>query len=1093
MIKQYFFACIMVFALVACSRNGDVGKVSVTIPASNLMHQRNSAMATTPPLQSVIVNVRPVAGGTPQVIHQDYKSSVVSDLTFEFDGVPTGDILVQVLAVYANTGGGMQIAYGDTTIAFPTVSSALVTLGSTNITKQTYLAGRVQLSGGSYPTGTLVASFTPGTGKPAMVVDSKPIVSGWFNIFAVNGTGAAFDYILKETGTQIFTGLNPNLSTDAAGVTCTATSLSGGCPFSQFAQDRLKVSKPASYSHNGDITNSLIQANSPTDYVLGFFGNLSGGTRNVCYANDVYEAIPRIFADATLSQPLEVKFTSGTSAQVTVAGGGNSSFSSAALYTNGATSVCDSSQLASGHALTLNHTLLGDSDENFGGFNSPWMMVQPFNQNGNQYVSVVTNPAYNTTATFASGATTATLNAAFTPLVGSTITGTGISATITAVTTSSAGVYAVTLSTATSASGSSQPVTLQQPYAQLQWSLLPGIAFTYSSLSLSSSSTSVNVPTIAEPIVQGLYVRDQTNPSAIANGTTVSSVTGTSPYVVSLSGTPTTAGTDTLSFSYISGVEVWARPIYNGQATTNGSTDVVISPAYATSALVGQPISGDNIPSNATVVAVVDSSHITISAVATGSTTNGRVMIGNSSYGGGKDDCTALSSQGFILVTPNGVDPAVGKYSFSGLSGLPVGSNVGYQFALCAAVGTGTTKTYLGSYVTGQPAWSGDDNRWPFGWANSTKINATAVDPIADLGITSAKLSSISFPNPGLTQLTTAASLSTTANDEVMISIAAHGVGATDCGPGNYGAGAYTFARVLSASSTTIVIPSGTWVDQLALANLSGTMATGGNFCYVQVTRVAQYRNLTFASGLTNSSNAAVAQLLGSESIVPIRVNGTLNLSGTALLSGTGYLGGVYSTAPNGAGDTGPYSSSSSSTGKGGRYASAGGGGAGYGAGGAAAIAGLGGLATSYYNNDGLLFSLGGGGGSGSSTNGGAGGGALMLAAFNLSVGSGVSISEDGMAGSGFSGGGGGGSINLIANTVTGSSALTLSAQGGSGGTSGGGSGGGGFVSAMACTSSIAINPVVNAGTPGTSASAGGPGLSEINYSSTLSSKRWCY
>lgn len=1094
MIKQYCFACIILLSLIACNRNGMGGKMSVSVPVANLMHQRNSAMATTPPLQTVIVNVRPTSGGTPLIIHQDYNSTVVNDLTFQFDNVPTGDLLVQVLAVYANNGGAVQISYGDTNISFPTVTTAEVTLGSTNITKQTYLAGRVKYTDGSFPNGTLIALFTPGTGKPQMEVDSTSIVAGWFNIFAVDGTGSAFDYVLKETGTTIFSGLNSSLSTDAAGATCVATSLSGGCPISYSGSDRLKVSKPASYSRNGDYSNPMVQVNSPTDYVLGFFGILAGGTRNVCYAADVYEALPRLFSDVNLSTPLEVRLVGGSTSQVRVQGsGGNSNFGSSSLYTNGATGYCDNTQLNSGHALILNHTLLGESDENFGGFNSPWMMIQPFNTSGNQYVSVVTPPTYATTATFTSGASTATLNAAFTPLAGSSISGSGISGTLTSVTaTASPGVWTVGLSTPTSSSGTAATVTLQQPYAQLEWSLLPGVAFSYSSISLTAGTSTVSIPTISEPIVRGLYVRDLTNPSAIPASTMVTNVTGTSPYVVTMNQAPAAAGSDVLSFSYLSGVEVWARPIFNGQAITNGSTDVVISPAMATSALVGQPISGDTIPSGAKVVSVVDSSHITISAVTNGSTTTGYVMIGNSSYGGGKNDCTTLSSQGFVFQA--NVDPAIGKYSFSGLNGLPVGSNVSYQFALCAVVGTGTTKSYLGSYVTGQPSWWGGDNRWPFGWASSTKANSTAVDAQNDLQIASVRLNAVSFPNPGLTQLTTATNLTISPNDEVLISIAAHGSGAADCGGAGGGTGVYAYARVLSVSGSSLVIPSGSWVDQLALSpsTLTATAAVGGNFCYVQVTRVAQYRTLTLASGLTNSSNTPVAMLLGSESIIPIKVNGTMTINGSIDLSGTGYLGGYYSAGPNGAGDGGPYSSVSGSR-KGGQRSSSGGGGAGCSNGGAGSASGSGGSAYCYSNTDSLMLSLGGGGGAGTSVNGGNGGGALILAAYNLSVGSNVTISENGASASTIAGGGGGGSINLIAGSVSGSSTLVLSAEGGDGGSTGGGPGGGGYVSALACSSNIPINPEVTAGQAGTGAFIGVDGLSTINYSSNLSSKRWCY
>jgi|GEM_PF-3623588 len=1097
MIKQSCFACIMALVLAGCTRNGAGSKMSVSISAASLMHQRDSAMTSTPPLKTVIVNIRPVGGGTPQVIHRDFESSATTyDLDFDFQNVPTGDIIVQALAVYASSGGGMQIKYGDSTINFPTEVTATISPSATSITKQTYLAGRVQMPGGSYPTGTLVALFTPPGGKPQMVVDSKPIVAGWFNVFAVNGTGAAFDYVVQETQQTIFSGLNSDLTTDKTGAACTASSLTGGCPLVLVSQDRLKVKKPASFSRNGDFSNPAIQSNAPTDYVLGFFGALAGGTRSVCYANDIYEAIPRVFADATLSTPLEVKFTSGTAAQVTVSGGGNSTFTSGVLYDNAAASICDYPQLTNGSALILNHTLLGDNDENFGGFNSPWMMIQPFSKSGNQYLSVVTNPTYGTTATYNAGATTATLNSAFAPLAGASITGTGLSAIITAVTKVSAGVWTIALDTAATSSENQIAVTLQQPYAQLQWALLPGIAFTYSSLSLSTSATSISVPTISEPIVKGLYVRDQTTPNAILNGVaTVASVTGTSPSVVTLDATPAVAGTDTLSFSYLSGVEVWGRPVYNGQAATNGTTDITITPAMATSDLIGQPISGTNIPAGATVASIIDLSHIRMSVAATGSSTSGNVMIGTSSTSG-ENDCSKIASQGFIYLDT--VDPAIPKYSYSGRPHLPVGMNVNYQFALCAATSTGTTKTYLGSYVTGQPSWWGDDNRWPFGWANSTQTNSSVTDPYANLNIVSSRIVSVTFPAPGLTNLNLSSPIGATANDEVMINILAQNSNA-DCGLGYAGVGGYVFARVINGVASVITIPSGTAVDQLSLAQLGATLASGSSFCYAQATRVAQYRNLSISSLFSGSTNGTSLNLLGSEAIVPIRVNGSMTISANMDLSGTGYAGGYVATNDNGASERGPASATAPGGGRGGKVGtSAGGGGAGIGDGGdASGSTGTGGQGgANSGNGEGLLVSLGGGAAAYGSFNAGAGGGFLMIAAYNLAFPTEITISENGQTGgtSGTAGGAGGGSINILAGSVTGSSAgVSLSASGAAGELSGGGGGGGGYVSALACSSTIALNPVISGGVAGTGGTSGSSGSSQINYMDALSSKRWCY
>lgn len=1091
LIKQILIACIIALSFVAigCSRNGATSKMSLSIPTDNLMHQKSASTTTTmPPLQTVIVNVRPATGGTPIAQQQDYNGQTPASVDFVFNTVPSGDVLVQVLAVYANSGGGMQVKYGYNTVTVNGDTSVWVDLTTNlNITKQSYLAGRLQMPDGTYPNGTLLALFTPPNGQPQMTVDQRPIVAGWFNIFAVSGTGTAFDYILKETGAPIFSALNP----DATATGCTAQSLAGGCPFNLLTSDRVKVEKPVSYSRSGDITNPYIQSNVQTEYVLGFFGGLAGGTRNVCYGNDIYEAMPRMFTDSALTTPLEVKFSSGSPSQVSISGGGNSSFTSSTLYTNGATGACSQTELANGTGLILNHTLLGDSDENFGGFSAPWMMVQPFDTNGNQYVSVVPHPAFSATATYAASSTSVTLTSTFAPAIGSTISGTGIQtgSTITAVTANGGGSYTLTLSLPTTISGSA--VTIQEPYVHLAWNLLPDVAFT-SPISLTAGSASLTIPLTAGPVQTGLYVRDQTNPSYITSGATLTSVTTGANYTAVLSSAPTTAaGSDTLSFSYLSGVEIWAKPTYNGQATTTvNSATVTIAPAYATSALIGLPISGNNIPANATIIGVSNTSTITISAQATGSGTGG-VMIGSFGGGGGDhNDCTKLPSQGYLQMAT--VDPAIQKYDFTGMAGFPVGPNVGYQFALCAAVGTGTSKTYLGSYVTGQPAYSNDNNRWPFGWANATKTNSSGSEPTTGMNIASQPISSITFPAPGLTQLSLPASIGTAASDEIMVTIVAHGTGANDCGTNYAGAGTHAFARVLASTTTTITIPSGTWIDQLSFANLGGTPAAGQSFCYAQATRVAQYRSLNISSFSTTSA-VATASLLSSENIVPIRVNGTMTISASNMsLDGTGYMG---STMAYGAGDLGP-SNSSTSTGLGGASSTNAGGGAGYGSGGDGfGSSGTAGQSHSFWNGQ-LYVGLGGGGGGNASYSGGSGGGSLMLAAYNLNFSTGLVISENGQSAgvAGNAGGGGGGSISLMAGSITGSAPVSLSAVGGNSGTGGGGPGGGGFVSAMACSSTIAVNPSIAAGAVAGGAAAASPGLSEISIdSASLSSKPWCY
>lgn len=395
-LKLCSWAYILAVSMLACTRGGDTKSLQLSIPTDSLLRStQRDATTPLPPLQTLIANVQ-ILGSPPLVKQMDFDGTpVAGTIDMTFGGVPPGaSVLVQVLAVYASDGGAMQLRYGDAAATVSGNTQVTVDLGAAGgITKQSYVAGRLQLPDGSLPTGTLVALFQPpgtlnGAPKPKMVVDQDTIVAGWFNIFAVGGAGFTFDYLLKETGQTIFSGLNPDLSTTG----CSLDSLSGACPFwvGSSPQDRIKIAKPVSYSRSGKTNAPGLQSSSQMEYVLGFFGNLAGGGKSVCYANNVWEAVPKLFSDATLSTPLDLNFNSGALAtQVNVTGGGYGS-TMAQIYKMQAT-PCMQTNISQGTGLILNHTLLGNNDKNFGGFNAPWMMVQPFSQNNSQYLNTVNN------------------------------------------------------------------------------------------------------------------------------------------------------------------------------------------------------------------------------------------------------------------------------------------------------------------------------------------------------------------------------------------------------------------------------------------------------------------------------------------------------------------------------------------------------------------------------------------------------------------------------------------------------------------------------------------------------------------------------
>ena len=88
---------------------------------------------------------------------------------------------------------------------------------------------------------------------------------------------------------------------------------------------------------------------------------------------------------------------------------------------------------------------------------------------------------------------------------------------------------------------------------------------------------------------------------------------------------------------------------------------------------------------------------LTMTMNATQTSVGAGFMAGSTNYGGGKNDCNSLASQGFQLATT--ASSSSSNSSFGGLAGVP--ATAYYQFAACAEVTTSAGKKYVGNFVNG--------------------------------------------------------------------------------------------------------------------------------------------------------------------------------------------------------------------------------------------------------------------------------------------------------------------------------------------------------------------------------------------------------
>ncbi|MGE4130051.1 MAG: hypothetical protein AB7F86_00350 [Bdellovibrionales bacterium] len=434
----------------------------------------------------------------------------------------------------------------------------------------------------------------------------------------------------------------------------------------------------------------------------------------------------------------------------------------------------------------------------------------------------------------------------------------------------------------------------------------------------------------------------------------------------------------------------------------------------------------------------------------------------NGGGGGGKNECSRLTEQGYQLISS--VAAPTETYSFTGVPGQPMTAANRYDFriAACAYYEAPQGRTQLGEYIEANCLGSNCGETEHFGWgvSNKTISGGQFFDSLTPISGKSQRVTGAIASFDNYTSLAVGSEVGFFSGQEALVLV--NGAGsATDCGSyqgQTIDVGTFGFARILSTGTGEIRISKGTFLDGITTTNLSAA-ATTSTFCYVQIVQMIHFRDITITGGPANLTlGAAFDYGAGGGGVIAFRANGTLNLgtSGDKIdVSAKGYPG-ADSTNANGGGDRrAPIGSGINHMG--GQYGLDASGGAGFGGGGSGAIT-TGGIARTE-TNQGLRLVFGGGAASsGGSANMGQGGGIVFIAAKEIVSEGGGAIYADGAGSTSYSGAGGG-SINLITKKLSkgaSTGGVNYLARGGDSSATNSGGGGGGFVSVIACANDLA-------------------------------------
>lgn len=209
--KFYLMMSLLIFQLAACTRavKEDLAKVSIALP-STLSSGPSAAGAANLEIAHVAINATGAGIAAPIVYSwdscHDCQSPPPPPTSFTLD-VPSGTArLIQILAVYKDTATEQMVFYyGDSTsdlkTAEVTLDIAILPVGQGAITSGR-ASGRYLSTATSGPTGIIDIKYSPGNGKPALILERGAIVNGWFNLFMLSG--ASLQYVLRNTGEMLW-------------------------------------------------------------------------------------------------------------------------------------------------------------------------------------------------------------------------------------------------------------------------------------------------------------------------------------------------------------------------------------------------------------------------------------------------------------------------------------------------------------------------------------------------------------------------------------------------------------------------------------------------------------------------------------------------------------------------------------------------------------------------------------------------------------------------------------------------------------------------------------------------------------------------
>lgn len=457
----------------------------------------------------------------------------------------------------------------------------------------------------------------------------------------------------------------------------------------------------------------------------------------------------------------------------------------------------------------------------------------------------------------------------------------------------------------------------------------------------------------------------------------------------------------------------------------------------------------------------------------TGSGFNGvdilyKVSSGGGGGGGGRDySCNNLIEEGYQVSTS--INSSAETYTFTHTN-LNSSTYWQYQFAVCPFIETAGVKKYVGNFARGDTCYGNCGELGHFGWGTqsitmSVSTWGAAYSKVIGVDSTSSQLYDVISLSGGV-------AFNTTQTGGEALFVVHASASDSKCGTfmgQSIRPGTKNFSRILSATSSTLQIPKGSFLGKLDSMKL-GNATAGNDFCMVSATEVKHYSDLT----VTSSPWAPAFSFADGGGIVAFRVAGMLSLSSMITISAE-TAGFKHGTAPGDPGTGIRGEGSADFTANNGKVTNAsGGGGAGVvGNGGRGldsitlANGGQGGQAPNSGSLNSPTYHFGGGGALLASTNQSEGGGIVFVTSRYMSVAGTGGLAASGNVATASNGGGGGGSVIIHLDRLV-SGTLDLRSTGGNQygtGAYAGGAGGGGAVAHLICTNTGTLTTNVLAGT----------------------------